>query len=180
MEMLFIGQNIDGKDQAQKAIDNTAGQAGNNAQQPGGRLPHKVLNQLSGLIQPGFCLIPQVADNIIFHIQPAFQVVKEIAGIADIAGDVVGQAQQAFPNLRQDEETQTGDNGQYNEDGKHNADSPFPAGQLRAGLPQSGQPFGFHRPQQQVDNIGHHHTDDNRPQHRHNIAASSGQQSQMG
>ena len=118
VEMLLIRQNVDGENDSQKAIDDAAGQAGDEGEQPSRRASNKVLDEGTGLIDQLFPLLPQVADDLVFHIQPAFQPVEEVTGIGEITGNAVGQAQQAFPYLRQNEQAQGRNDGQHTQDGK--------------------------------------------------------------
>ena len=178
--MLLIRQNVDGENKPQKAVDDAAGQPRHKGEQPRRHAPYKVLDEGTGLVQQLLALIPQVADDFVFHIQLILQAVKEISGLGDITGDVIGQAQKTFSHLRQDEKAQPGDNGQHTQDGKDNAEAPLAARQAGAAAPQPGQPFGFHRAHQQVDDISHDHPDDDRPQYRHDVAAGPCHQPDVG
>ena len=117
----FIRQNVDGENDSQKAIDDAAGKTCDKGKQPCRRASNKVLDEGAGLIDQLFPLLPQVADDLVFHIQPAFQPVEEVTGIGEITGNAVGQAQQAFPYLRQNEQAQGRNDGQHPQDGKDDA-----------------------------------------------------------
>ena len=118
VEVFLIRQNVDGENDSKKAIDDAAGKTCDKGKQPCRRASNKVLDEGTGLIDQLFPLLPQVADDLVFHIQPAFQSVKEVTGIGDITGDVIGQAQKAFSHLRQDEQAQGRNDGQHTQDGK--------------------------------------------------------------
>ena len=89
--MFLVRQNVDGKDKAQKAVDDPVGKPGHKGKQPCGHAAHKTFDQRFGLIQQLFRLVPEILDQFIFHIQLAFQPYKKVAGITDVAGDAVGQ-----------------------------------------------------------------------------------------
>ena len=118
VQVLLIRQNVDGENKSQKAIDDAAGKTCDKGKQPCRRASNKVLDEGTGLIDQLFPLLPQVADDLVFHIQPTFQPVEEISSIAYITGNVIGKAQQAFPYLRQDEQAQGRNDGQHTQDGK--------------------------------------------------------------